>query len=362
MKAQAGAQRMNNNRTCRAAIIEKPGTLVVRDVPLPQIGEYDALCKLLYGATCSGTDQHLIEGRFPWPVSYPTVLGHESIGQVTQIGAKVRNLRVGDLVTRVGMPPAADGAFSINWGGFAEYGVARDHWAMREDGVKPEAWRSYRVNQVLPPGTDAAAATMIITWRETLSYVTRMGISAGAKVLVVGSGGNGLSFVAHAANLGASLVVGIGSEQRRGIAMAAGAMAYLDYKALDLSKPASLDDFPAEAREGFDYIIDAVGKAETLNGVLGLVKPRGTVGIYGVDDYGRCTLVPQRARGTFTFYNGGYDEEETHDRVLALIQAGRLRADLWLDLRHPFALEEIDQAIEAVASRKMVKALVRLSR
>lgn len=361
MKAQAGAPPTDNTKTCRAAIIERPGTLLVRDVPLPQIGEYDALCRLLYGATCSGTDQHLIAGRFPWPVSYPTVLGHESIGQVIQVGPRVRNLRVGDLVTRVGMPPAADGAFSVNWGGFAEYGVARDHWAMREDGVKLEAWRSYRVNQVLPPGTDPAAATMIITWRETLSYVSRMGISAGAKVLVIGSGGNGLSFVAHAANLGASLVTAIGSGLRRGVAMAAGATTYLDYKALDLSRPASVDAFPAEAREGFDYVIDAVGKAGTLDSALGLVKPRGMVGIYGVDDYGRCMLVPQRARGTFTYYNGGYDEEETHDRVMAMIQAGRLRADLWLDLQHPFSLDDISQAIEAVASRRMVKALVRLS-
>jgi len=361
MKAKDDAQVARTGRTCRAAIVEKPGTLVVRDVPLPQVGEYDALCRLLYGATCSGTDQHLIAGRFPWPVSYPTVLGHESIGQVIQVGTEVRNLKVGDLVSRVGMPPAPDGAFSANWGGFAEYGIARDHRAMREDGVQPEAWRSYRINQVLPPGMDPAAATMIITWRETLSYVSRMGISAGAKVLVIGSGGNGLSFVAQAANLGASMVTAIGSGQRREVAMSAGATTYLDYKALDLSKPVSASAFPPEAREGFDYVIDAVGKAGALDSVLGLVKPQGKVGIYGIDDYGQCTISPQRARGTFTYYNGGYDEEETHDRVVAMVQTGQLRADLWLDLTHPFSLEEIDRAIEAVASRRMVKALVRLS-
>jgi len=47
--------------------------------------------------------------------------------------------------------------------------------------------------------------------------------------------------------------------------------------------------------------------------------------------------------------------------VMALIQEGRLRADLWVDLKHPFPLEEIGRAIEAIATRKMVKSLVRLS-
>ena len=47
---------------------------------MPEVGEYDALCDLLYGATCTGTDQHLIAGRFPWPVQYPTILGLESVG------------------------------------------------------------------------------------------------------------------------------------------------------------------------------------------------------------------------------------------------------------------------------------------
>jgi len=334
----------------KAAIVEKPGVLVVKEIPLPRVGEYDALCDLLYGATCSGTDQHLIAGRFPWPVSYPTILGHESIGRVVRVGARVRNLRIGDLVSRVGTVASPDGALSVNWGGFAEYGIARDHWAMREDGLEPEVWRRFRIQQVLPPGMDPAAATMIITWRETLSYVTRMGIRPGASVLVIGSGGNGLSFVAHAANLGARRIVVVGNARRQDVALAVGATGYVDYKTES-----------ARHLDGFHFIIDAVGKVGALDNVLGLLKPEGTVGIYGIDDYGKCQIHPHRARGTLTCYSGGYDEKETHDRVISMIQEGRLRAELWLDLAHPFLLEEIDKAIDAVRDRRMIKALVRLS-
>jgi len=337
------------SKPIRAAVIEQPGVLVVREVPAPVLGEYDALCELLYGATCSGTDQHLLAGRFPWPVQYPTVLGHESIGRVVWVGLRVRYLKVGDLVTRVGYIPPPDAGLYVNWGGFAEYGVARDHRAMREDGVDGFQWRSFRVNQVIPPGTDPAEATMTITWRETLSYVLRMGVGPGARVLVVGSGGNGLAFAAHAAHLGAVRVAMIGNGARRETALRVGVTEFADYSRESMRRG-----------DGFDYIIDAVGKATTLDDVLPLLRAGGTVGVYGIDDYGGSVLHVHRAPGTFTCYGGGYDEAETHHRVLALMATGRLRAEHWLDLEHPFSLDEIGDAIEAVRQRRMVKALVRL--
>jgi len=338
----------------RAAIVEQPGKLVVRDIPRPQVGEYDVLCELLYGATCSGTDLHLIHGRFPNPVRYPTILGHESIGRVVEVGPKVRNFSVGDLVTRVGAPPTEE--LGVSWGGFAEYGIARDHWAAKEDGRPRQEWRSFRVNQRLPEGTDARAATMVITWRETLSYLTRMGFGAGASLLVIGSGGNGLAFARHAINLGASIVGMVGNAERERLGRAAGARHYFDYKCHNL-----LDQIGAACPEGFDFIIDAVGRSGALDAALPALKPEGTIGIYGIDDYGRCYLNPSRARGTFTYANRGYDEEETHQQVVAYMQQGALDARLWLDLDHPFPLDRIAEAFAAVQERKLVKALVRLT-
>ena len=338
----------------KAAIIERPGVLTVKEIPMPEVGEYDALCELLYGATCTGTDQHLIAGRFPWPVHYPTILGHESVGRVVEVGAKVRHFKVGDLITRVGAPPV--GEYSVNWGGFAEYGIAMDHRAMQEDGVDRSQWGGYRVNQVIPPGVDPAGATMLITWRETLSYLTRMDLGEGARVLVVGSGGNGLSFAAHAANAEAAQVVVLGNAAREDAARQVGATGYVDYRAGDV--PAQLNGF---CPDGFDFIIDAVGQAASADGVLPHLSRGGTLGVYGVDEYAAVHIHPLRTRGTFAFYNGGYDEAETHERVVTLVQAGKLDARVWLDLVHPFALDDIGAAFEAVRARRMVKAVVRLS-
>ncbi len=328
--------------------------LVVRDVPVPEISDYFALCKILYGATCSGTDTHIIKGRFAFGVDYPTILGHESVGRVIKVGAKVRNIKVGDIITHVGTP--AVGEYSSTWGGYAEFGLACDHWAAKEDGRPKAEWYSDRRQQLVPDGIAPPEATMIITWRETFSYITRMGVGAGASLLVLGSGGNGLSFAAHAANLGASPVVMIGSAGREEVARAVGVGDYFDYKTED-NEGAVRERYP----EGFDFIIDAVGKKGMLDAALPFLKDSGTVTIYGVDDYGACVINPTPARGTFTYANRGYDEEEAHEQGCAFIKQGKLQAGYWVDLANPFPLERINDAFAAVWQRKCVKALVQMS-
>ena len=340
----------------KAAVIRQPDDLVILDLPAPEVGDYDALCELLYGATCTGTDQHLIAGRFPWPVSYPTVLGHESVGRVIEVGPKVRHFHAGDLVSRVGTPPTLDGTISVNWGGFAELGIAKDHWAMRADGLPAAAWQPHRIHQTIPPEIDPRAATMIITWRETLSYLTRMGVDRGATVLIVGSGGNGLAFAAHAAHAGAAQVVMVGSSGRQAAAEAAGVTGYVDYAADDVA-----DQLRAQRPEGFGFIIDAVGQATSAHDVLPALRPGGALGIYGIDDLSACRIAPHRARGTFTFFAGGYDEAETHAQVIDRIRDGRLDAWIWLDEDYTYPLERIHDAFDAVRRRRCVKALVKLA-
>ncbi len=338
----------------KAAIVEKFGTLTVRDIPEPRAGDYGAFCELLYGATCSGTDAHLIDGHQPFAswVRCPFVLGHESIGRVLRVGRRVRNLRVGDLVTRVGTPAVP--GYHVGWGGFAEFGVALDWRAMEADGVPATEWHGSRWNRVLPAGTDPAAATMVITWRETLSYLLRMGFGADRTLVVLGSGGNGLSFLVQARNLGAATTVMIGSPGRRAQAERAGAAAMVDYRAPDVGAQAL-----AVCPGGFDFAIDALGRSAQANLGLSLLRPGGTIGVYGLDE-AEVQLDAGRARGAFTANKNGYDEAETHEQVMAMLQAGKLDASLWLDLDRAYPLSEIGAAFAAVRRREIVKGLVKL--
>ena len=342
--------------TNKAAVVEKPGVLAVREVPMPEPGEYGSLCKMLYGATCTGTDGHLIRGRIPWPVTYPTVLGHESIGQIISVGRKARNHKIGDIVTRVGMweQDCQRAGFNWNWGGFCSYGAAADFKAMRADGYGDAQLNHFRFNHVLPPEFDPRAATMIITWRETLSYMTRMGVNAGSSVLVLGSGGNGLSFTRMAKILGAAYVAVVGNAARESLAERAGADRYLDYRDADWDKTLC-------EGEGFDFIVDAVAARDGLDKAMRCLKPGGVCGIYGIEtDPGNPVVIKPSACRGFTYYAGGYDEEETNDRVVGLVKNGALDAGIWLDIEHPFELDDIASAFKSLDEKQIVKALIKL--
>ena len=342
-------------KSMKAAVIEGPGILVVRDISEPEPGDYQVKCKLLYGAVCAGTDNHVVAGHAPFCKWFqpPAVLGHESIGRVVKMGSRVKYFKEGDLVTRVGTIPF--GGINVAWGGFAQYGIATDWQAMKEDGKPDDQWSRFRVNRVLPAGSDPAAATMIITWRETLSYLTRMGMRAGANVLVIGSGGNGLAFAAHARNMGAANVAVLGSPTRKREVETVGAF-FADYhseKAADALKGA--------CAAGFDLVVDAVGKAGGLNPVLHLLKQGAIVAVYGLDDATKFSMNPLCSSATFTFYRGGYDEAETHESVIKYWREGKLNAKVFLtNYDSPFTLDQINEALAAVRDRKMVKALVRL--
>jgi threonine dehydrogenase-like Zn-dependent dehydrogenase len=339
----------------KAAIVEKPGVLVVRDIPTPPVGPYDVLCRMLFGATCNSTDLHVIANELPWHTDYPAVLGHECVGRAVQVGTKVRHLKIGDLITRVGVPAPADKSFGISWGGFCEYGIARDHRAMKEDGLPTEQWNAHRINQIVPPGVSPAAATMIITLRETGSNIQRMGVSRGSSVLVVGSGGVALAFIAHARCLGATRISVVGTKDRRDLAFKAGATDYIDYRATDL-----LAELTKLQPNGFDFLIDTIGKPEQLESILRAIRLGGMLNVYGLEGGFRFTINLQKIRGNFTIFGGGYDEEEVHVRVVELLSTGAIDASIWLDLDRPYPLDRINDAFEAIRAKKHVKALIQL--
>ena len=196
---------------------------------------------------------------------------------------------------------------------------------------------------------------MFTTWRETLSYITRMGVGAGSRVLVIGSGGNGLSFAAHAVSLGAAPVAMVGSPRVEEAARKAGVRHYFDYSDEDVAKRAN-----GAVPQGFDVIIDAVGKAGQADRLLPCLAPGGTLGVYGLDDFAAVSVLPSLARGTFTLWDGGYDEAETHQRVSDMVLAGLLDARLWYDLDHPTPLADIASAFAALRQRKAAKVLISL--
>lgn len=339
----------------KAAVVEQDGSLLVRDVPVPRYGEYEALVRLTYGATCAGTDQSIMEGKHPRPIRFPAILGHESVGRVVAAGNRVTSFREGDVISRVGAPPCPELGIGTCWGGFAQYGIATDWQAMKRDGVPGERWDRFRVQQVIPPDIRETDGPMFITLRETLSYATRLGVQRGDKVLLTGSGANALAFLFHCVYAGAEVAV-VGNAGRLPRALAAGAAAAIDYKAADLALQLERA-FP----RGIDHIIDAVGIDKNINLALPLLKENGQVGVYGWHGRYAYGIQPFAAGRSFRVYCGSYDEAETHDLVIERIREGALRAEDWYDRAHPVPLADIARAYRDLQARKALKYLIDLA-
>ena len=81
----------------KAVVFHGIGDIRLDDVPEPKIEEStDAIIRLTSSAIC-GTDLHMIRGTFPG-MKPGTILGHEGVGVVEEIGKNVRNLKVGERV------------------------------------------------------------------------------------------------------------------------------------------------------------------------------------------------------------------------------------------------------------------------
>ncbi len=81
----------------KAVVFHGIGDIRLDDMPEPKIQDpTDAIIRLTASAIC-GTDLHMIRGTFPG-MKPGTILGHEGVGIVEEVGRNVRNLKVGDRV------------------------------------------------------------------------------------------------------------------------------------------------------------------------------------------------------------------------------------------------------------------------
>lgn len=81
----------------RAIVFHGVGDIRLDDVPEPRIEQdEDAIVRLTTSAIC-GTDLHMVRGTMPG-MQKGTILGHEGVGVVEDVGRGVRNLREGDRV------------------------------------------------------------------------------------------------------------------------------------------------------------------------------------------------------------------------------------------------------------------------
>lgn len=340
----------------KSVIVTTPGTIEIQEVEIPRISVYQALVKTEMVALCNATDRKLIEGHFPGEDTYPMALGHENVGIVTEIGAKVKNFRIGDRVIGGLISDFADQGIHSGWGGFSEYVVVNDYEVLKEDGLAlPEqgCWDSFEIQNVVPEYVQPEEAVISCTWREVLGAFKDFNLEPGKKVLVIGSGPVGLSFVKLGKLFGLSQIDIVDMLPEK-LAVAKTMGADNGYTPTEISSP----EFINGCNRSYDAIIDAVGLESIINNALPLVKMAGDVCVYGVIT-GEPKLNLAAAPYNFNLHIHRWptrsEEKAAMERLAQWIKDGRLSASEFIT--HRLNITELEEVLKAVKRGQVLKAV-----
>jgi threonine dehydrogenase-like Zn-dependent dehydrogenase len=336
-----------------AAVVEQPGVLAVREVPELSIGKDECLVQILACALCNSTDRKLLDGQFRYrgPEMYPAILGHEAVGRVVACGRRVTSFKEGDLVLRAGASYEAGAGPGSLFGGLAEYGKVKD----------PRAGGNQWC-QVVPPEIDPVAATMLITLKETLSWLQRWPVQPGESVVVLGSGPVGLAFAWFARLLGCHPVIVIG--RRDEPLQRAQAMGLAETVNLTTVDPVAAVRALTDG-QGADRVIEAIGDEGAIDAGLSVLGPRGRLGVYGIaatrqpGDMERRAVDMGLGRNEWALEFFDPREHRPHEHLLWLVSRGIVQLTDWFS--HVVPLAETPQGFELLARREAFKVVVKIS-
>jgi len=338
----------------KAAITDGQGNVWLAETPAPKPNGYQCLCRILACATCTGTDQKHIHNKLPWAQKYPGVLGHESVGKVVSVGAKVKSFAVGDVVLRptAVYPGERLADYYSLWGGFAEYGLVTDAPALLADcpTAKPSSYA--RFHQKLPASVpmSPADATMLITLKETASYVASVGVRLYSSLVILGSGSVAISMCRFAKIFGAYPVIVVG---RRDAPLAHAR----ERIGADFTVNVQSEDLVAKVRrlthgKGVDFVIDATGDVEFLKRSLPVLSDAGKAAAYATyksPDAVKNAIDPAR------LIAGRTGEDIAHQYLIDAVRLGLVNpADFY---SHRLPLSKIKEGFDLL-SRKAASKVV----
>jgi threonine dehydrogenase-like Zn-dependent dehydrogenase len=340
----------------KAVVLAGVGDLRLEDVAEPTIVDPgDAIVRVTATGLC-GADLFPFHGHTPG-FEDGTILGHELVGVVEDVGAAVHGVRVGDRV--VSTSTISCGACSHCRAGRATQCLARALFGysgvyQRLDGGQAERVRVPFAERTLFPLPDVVsdeAAVFVADMLPTgLNAVRRAEVRLGDLVVVVGCGTVGLMAVLFASRLAREVIAVDGIPARRVLAERFGARAV---------GPDEVADAVAEASGGIgaDAVIEAAGSPAALQSALRLVRGLGTVSVVGAHfepdfplDNG---LLFEKEMTLRVSWGHAFEDRE---RILGMLASRMI--DPTPAITHRFALAEAEEAYRVFDAREAVKVIL----
>ncbi len=240
----------------KAIVIPSPNEIEIREVPMPEVKEGEALLKVKYVGIC-GADVASFTGNQPF-TTYPRIPGHEFSAEIVEIPDNAKGLKKGDIVT---CNPYFNcgGCYSCERG-YVNCCTDNQTMGVQRDGAFCE-YISMPVERIYDGmGLSAEELALIEPFSISQHAVSRADIKETDNVLVVGAGPIGLFALLAVKSKCRNVVVADILDNRLALAKEYGAAAVVNTKAQSLS------DFTNEFTKGngFDVCIEACGAPETF--------------------------------------------------------------------------------------------------
>jgi aryl-alcohol dehydrogenase len=360
-----------------AAVLREIGggfSLEEIDIEGPRAGE--VLVRITAAGICH-TDLAARDGVLP--IGFPGVVGHEGAGTVLEVGAGVRKVAPGDTVSvtfnscgscvtcRAGAPSYCENFMQCNYGGvradgsrpLSQGGSPVSGMFFGQSSFATVALANERNVVKVPSDVPATVLAPLGCGVQTgVGAVTRsLGVEAGASVLVTGAGSVGLSAVLGATLAKAERIIAVEpSASRRSLALELGATDVIDPAAGDLA-----EQVRAVIPAGVNYAVDTSGIPAVIDGVVGCMAVRGTIGLIGVpaspDGAVALNIINTLSLGlTVTgIVEGDSNPDEFIPELVELYRSGRLPIDTFITA-FPFA--EINDAVAGQHRGDVVKPVL----
>lgn len=343
----------------KAAIFVEPGRIVLDEKAVPDVGPLDALVRITTTTIC-GTDVHILKGEYP--VAKGLTIGHEPVGVIEKLGSAVKGYTEGQRVI-AGAICTSGQSHAALCGCHSQDGPGTRHgwkplggWKFGNtiDGTQAEYVLVPDAMANLAPVPDGLSDEQVLMCPDIMSTgfsgAESGSIRIGDTVAVFAQGPIGLCATAGARLMGATTIIAVDSvPARMEMARRMGADHVVDFTKTDpVAEIMRLTD-----GRGVDVSIEALGRQETFEGALRVLRPGGTLSSLGV--YSADLKIPLDAflagLGDHTIRTtlcpGG---KERMRRLMEAIASGRV--DTRPLVTHRFKLDDIEKAYDLFANQR----------
>jgi alcohol dehydrogenase len=346
-------------RKMRAAIFVERNRIVLDEKPMPNVGPLDALIRITTTTIC-GTDVHILKGEYP--VTPGLTIGHEPVGVIEKLGSAVLGYREGQRVIAGAITPSGHSAACL-CGCHSQDGAGTMHgfkpmggWRFGNtiDGSQAEYLLVPDAMTNLAPVPEELSDEQVLMCPDIMSTgfsgAERGKVKLGDVVAVFAQGPIGLCATAGARLMGATMIIGVEAiPERVAIARSMGADHLVDFSRTDPVE----EIMRITNGRGVDVAIEALGRQETFEAALRVLRPGGTLSSLGV--YSGDLKIPLAA------FNAGLGDhtivttlcpggKERMRRLMAVIASGRL--DTRPLVTHRFKLDQIEEAYDLFANQR----------